>query len=867
MPLFKKIFFALFITAAGLSGVWAYFNLKNNKKPKVDALSVLPDSCLVYFSTADFFELNKKLNSQSLIVDKLKLFTDINQLCNTLRQFDSLFNSQPAIRDEINNNDLHLAVYGNGSSWLSAFNIKQLGQQEKVIEGLSSMLHAVETENNIYSFELRAKTRLYFTVNSGVVVISNTGEKIKEALKRNSPKLSEGKSFKAFSSTIEENSILSVYVNQQLYRRSEAVKKLNLPRICESGFYSGKVDIRPSELKINGYLQADSSTMISVFSDQASQDPEFIDHLPFACNFFEAYGFSNFQLIRSRLTGFEKPAEAAFWKTKNDSALFNLKDAFYSNIESHLTDFECGASRQKFVMVNVKDSAIANEHLKLLSDSVITLNNDRMYRLPGADGVSIFEPLSGCRARYALIYDMYLYFSHDRDDLQQLLFTLKGNLHIKQNASFNQYCGQNLSEQFNYLVYSIPSLDKTGRKAFFDFSTSSKADPFENFKHFSFAVRNFKNKMEFRWHLLNETETVNKEQNVLWALQLDTVCNTGAQAFVNHLTKENELLFQDEALQLYLINAKGTVLWKKKLSEKLSSRVYVVDIFKNNRYQMLFSSKNQLHLIDRNGNYLPGYPVELPAEASSPLALFDYDKTKDYRLFIACKNNRIYNYSITGKKQDGFVPVRTDDRVQLPVQYVKVGQSDYLVALDVEGRIYTFSRKGDGRIGLKNRVTANCPAFYIDATTNINSTYLIYVDDKNSLINKISFADKKEIIKMNYEVENADMTFLEGGAHTSAKIQITKLNAVIVYDINGNLLLSRQIDNDLAESILCEDESGSFFLARSKVRQELVVIDPLQSRTKLYQATALPLVSELFNDHKKYMVITNGARLSCASLN
>ena len=44
---------------------------------------------------------------------------------------------------------------------------------------------------------------------------------------------------------------------------------------------------------------------------------------------------------------------------------------------------------------------------------------------------------------------------------------------------------------------------------------------------------------------------------------------------------------------------------------------------------------NHIHLIDRNGNYVEKYPVKLRSPATNGLAVFDYDKNRDYRMFIA----------------------------------------------------------------------------------------------------------------------------------------------------------------------------------------------------------------------------------------
>jgi hypothetical protein len=365
---------------------------------------------------------------------------------------------------------------------------------------------------------------------------------------------------------------------------------------------------------------------------------------------------------------------------------------------------------------------------------------------------------------------------------------------------------------------------------------------------------------------MNEAETANKEQNVLWALKLDAPAAMQAQRFTNHTSNENELTIQDTDGNLYLINAKGTILWKKKLNEKISSKIFTVDIFKNNKYQLLFSSENYLHLIDRNGKYVQGYPVKLPNASTSELSVIDYDNDKNYRLFIACKNKMIYNYSIYGVKQDKFSPVKTDSEVNLPIQYAKVGLSDYLIAVDKEGKIYTFSRKGEGRIGLKNKTIGNCSAFFTDATNNINSTYLIYVDGKNNSIHKICFSDKKVIEKLDLSIDSAAIKFIQVDDNKATDILITKPNGICAYNLNGNLLFEKTIDSELNESDFYSNESQSFFLSFSKNKKELIIFDQIIQKTKSIKASALPMVSDLFNNNKKYLIVTDNDHIICVGI-
>jgi len=865
VSLLKKIIFGVFVAAALALGLWAYFSLKESKKPTTDALSVLPDNCLVYLNTNDFFELNKKINSQSLIADKLKLFADVNSFCATLHTFDSVFTANTTLNEMLKKSTIHFALYQQNLSWLAAFNIKRLGNQELIISELAKNLKAQKKENDIYEFSLNARNKFYFTLRSGVAFLSNAPTVINDALNNATPKLQKNKDFIAFKSTLEENSLLSIYVDHKNYSKSKAVSSLNLSLALKNGYSAGNLAIEPSQLTINGYLKPDTSEIISAFYGQDPQSPAFLNLLPNNTTAFKAFGFSSFTDLNKKMP----KANAKFWKMVSDTALFNIEEEFYKNAESYLVNFESKIPGEKYVLLKVADTTKALEHLGFMSDSLDTEDSIFIYKLKSKGlktSIKLFNSFFNAPTNYVALCNSHLFFSENKDELFRLINELKNDVTITKNESFNTYKNQNLSEDFNYLVYNSPNKNVREIKTFFNFETDHLKDPFSNFKHFSFSAVNNKNNFKFRWQLMNETEMINKEQNVLWSLALDAPASMRANGFINHTTKENELVLQDDDNTLYLINAKGTTLWKKKLNEKIRSEIFTVDIFKNNKYQLLFNTENYLHLIDRNGNYVQGYPVKLPAPASSGLSVLDYDNDKDYRLFIACKNKMIYNYSIFGVKVEKFVSVRTDDEVILPVQYAKVGLSDYLITVDKEGKIYTFSRKGEGRIGLKNKTIENCSAFYIDATNNINSTYLVYVDDKNNLVNKISFSDKKVIAKLTQDIEAASITFVNVDDNKTTDVIITKPNAILAYNLSGNILFEKTIESELIASDFYGDDSHALYFSYSNNKQELILTDQLKQKTRSIKASAQALISDLFNDKKKYLIVTDGDRLNCLAL-
>lgn len=118
--------------------------------------------------------------------------------------------------------------------------------------------------------------------------------------------------------------------------------------------------------------------------------------------------------------------------------------------------------------------------------------------------------------------------------------------------------------------------------------------------------------------------------------------------------------------------------------------------------QLLFSTENQLHIIDRNGNYVERYPVKLKSPSTTGVSVFDYEKNRDYRLFIPCKNRNIYAYDIKGDLVQGWTFQKSDKTIEIPIEHFKVNTNDYLVFAD-NYRVYILNRKGEERIRIKNQ--------------------------------------------------------------------------------------------------------------------------------------------------------------------
>jgi hypothetical protein len=287
-------------------------------------------------------------------------------------------------------------------------------------------------------------------------------------------------------------------------------------------------------------------------------------------------------------------------------------------------------------------------------------------------------------------------------------------------------------------------------------------------------------------------DEIREESVTEWETLLDTVAAIKPFFFTNHLTGAREIFIQDMKNNAYLVNAAGRVLWKVPLKERISSAIYLIDYFRNGKYQLLFSGKNFLHLLDRNGNYVERYPVRLRSPATNPLALFDYDNNRNYRLLIAGEDRMIYAYDKSGSVVKGWKPFRTGGTVSSEIAWFRVSGKDYLVISD-ESAVYFLDRTGNKRLTLKEPVTkARGSAMRLTSGTSPSvvcsgpdgTVQHIYFDGRVEKFSKRKFSTDHSFDIFDVDSDGfAEYIFIDKGI-------------LYLYDHNRSEMFSRQFGSD-----------------------------------------------------------------------
>ena len=218
----------------------------------------------------------------------------------------------------------------------------------------------------------------------------------------------------------------------------------------------------------------------------------------------------------------------------------------------------------------------------------------------------------------------------------------------------------------------------------------------------------------------------NKEfQNpTAWNTNLNTGTNYKPQLVLNHYTDEFEVLCQDIKNQIYLINKKGDILWNKHIGSTILGDVHQIDAYKNSKLQYLFNTKDSIYLIDRNGDEVSPFPIASSHIMSIPLAVFDYDNNRNYRILVAMSNTlKMYNQK--GKIITGWEFKKTESKILYTPEHYQVFNKDYIIISEENGQTHLLNRKGQARTFLKSKIYRSKNPISLIQGTSISNSKLI----------------------------------------------------------------------------------------------------------------------------------------------
>lgn len=722
----KRVVIISLAALVSVVAILGYFFYQGRRTLITDPYKAIPPDVCIVVETVDIQNLFNSVVTEKGLFSELKNIKEFEQFYFKLKSFTEQLN-RPGYKKFFQGGKSLIALFpsenGRLIPLLSLSVPSEMGRRQMkealLISGVKGIAEKQVGGRRLFEIPFAYETKgdtLFLDINSGLIVCSTSMDIIRKSLMQKTlgTDIRETPGFTKVlvSSGKNEDKLFVVFRNLNgVIRRifspeasSEADRIADMGETAGGDFY-----ITGEGFAYSGYIESkDTAGKLNDFKRVAPGEFHTFRVLPSAVAMFESRMTD--RKVISRSTGTENAGPAAELASR-------LKPFMGDEVTKACIDIRNNPAGDNSIIVFELSNRVQceNEFLESLKKqvSVHYFQPDEQTKIPvyqtTVTGLaSALNPEVAYRFSdsFYTFFDNYMIAGNSFTTLSRFLYDNILNKTLANDQQYREF-EKSLQSRAGYLFYCVPPrladyLEGYLSKGIIEGIRLNKTS-LDKIQSVGFQLASI-NQMLYSNLSVRYREEAIEESTAEWETLLDTTAAIKPFFFTNHLTGAKEVFIQDLRNNAYLINSAGRVLWKVPLKERITGSVYMIDYYRNGKYQLLFSGRNYLHLLDRNGNYVERYPVKLRSPAANSLSVFDYDNNRNYRLVIAGEDKLIYSYEKNGSVVKGRKPPRTAGTVSSEIVYYRVSGKDFIIASD-ESSLYLLDRFGNTRLKLRDAVT------------------------------------------------------------------------------------------------------------------------------------------------------------------
>lgn len=860
------------IAVVGIAILITLLFIKPQEKT-IKAIDAIPGSPALIIETNNFQNFYLNLTEENFIYQEVKKILKINSSNSIIHCLDSLTNF--SLLSELKTNkiiftldkqidDLSQTIYieldeqikSHSFSTKLKNDLKQYGElRERDYKGVS-----------ITNYQLKNSSKLFFSVCNHLLILSNSAvlvEKSIEQAQGNNSIVKRDKSFEQVYESAGKNELANVYINPKQFESifthnfSENVADNLVNFRNYADWIELDLNLDTEKILFNGFVQnVDSLASFSqIFYSQQVCSMNCREIIPDNSCYYTILAFNNKENYSEKLNSYLKQVGNI---EKREEKINFIKDtykidlnSFYNLIENEVclsaTINDKNSSVNFYTILSLKShtsgvlelenilksSKIEAELKTLKTDIKIDENiNIECYKFPFSNLPELlFGPIfENASSNYVCFVKNYMVFAESKEALINFANTAMLNRTMSTNIEHNKFLDNFSSNSLLFTYFSfLEGYSLIGNY----FNTELEKLVKDNIKsiqklgYIAYQL-NIAGERLYNNLVLQYGSEISEKPQTLWESRLDNPVKSKPYLVINHNDNNKEILVQDENNILYLLNNNGREIWKINIDESIIGKIYQIDLHKNNKLQYLFLTTSKIHLIDRLGNYVNKYPINLRSNATAPLSVFDYENNKNYRILIPCEDKKVYLYDADGNIVKGWEFTNTENLVKNEACYFKIGKEEYIIFHD-DYRLYAISRKGGTKITFLSKFKfSESNKIYLDVQKA--STRFVTSDD-NGIIRYFSTNGNQDSLYIKdfgknhyFLVEdldydgNSDYLFAD-----SNKLEAYNCNKKLLFSLNfeDKILFEPNIykfaSNQIKIGVVCKEkiyllnEDGSYF--------------------------------------------------------
>ena len=813
---YSILFFILLLIGFVSYNIFVKFgeNVKFHEKP----VDYFPENPGFFMVVEDFSKTLDHFSSSSMIWSSIADDTINNKIVKFKQKLNEV------VDDSICNK-----LFLEGNTFFAFYNCN--GKNEWLI-----VKNIFSKEGDIYpdsSVKRDLFNSFYLLNNSPFLAISSNDSLLQEFNSNYRLKNKAGKSLKENMSFSSKTTKISCLLN------ISQLKRMNV-KLFETSFIKEYIDL----LKTKNWIQFDINYNPKEIEIIGISDEENEIKLP-APNYFSFSELlpDNIEFLSKKMVSFQIDTMA-----QENISLQTLSFKFMDNIQNKKNEI--------LIIENPVDSGFYSSFLsKILLDSMAKNMSYSNYRMINRMFLKDYFNDYSFNNKYAFSGDYCLIISsiESKKELDYMLAHKsqkkidKAILDINNNKEYDQ--AQSL--------YVYQSKKEINEKLYKSNLNSFLPAFFNSISGISWSINNFSNRVHHGISI-KKSESKKSEKNILWKLKLPTI-SWGPYTLKNHRTGTKDIVVLDTLNTFYLIGANGKIKWSKSLSSPIIGKIKQIDAYKNNKYQMIFNTQKEVHILDVLGNEIDDFPIKLPYNANNEIAVFDYDNNNDYRFILAAKNGVIYNYNLFGERVEGWKYPKLKGEITHPLTHFAINGKDYIFSLKNNGKLSLLNRKGEVRYSINNTISSNQSSnFYINKSFTIDSSSLIFEDTLGG-ISEFKFSG---FLKRLYTANNNEISLNYNSASDEVSYYSKTKNNLKISDLSGQ---TYEFSIPYVYEILRHNAPKNYTILLNKAISELQLIDAkYRLHPTLFRGSSLYCLDDINNDKYKEMItVVNETVLVC----
>lgn len=572
-------------------------------------------------------------------------------------------------------NEVLLACENVGDTTLQYSMVTRLHKDLFVPDSIPGIeIDTIRSGKNTIQRVMQNDKETYLGIRDSVFMLSNSLSRVENMLDSDFESESD---FQSVSGMDSESEMGAYFENQPVFLSDSTA--LNF-----ASWTYAELQVLPDALLSTGIVKAKDSSrqLLNVFKGLAPQATGIPKIIPIDAN--SAYGFTynDLELIQQQLKEFD--------------TLKTMTLAWNPILETINEVGQIELITGKAIVLKSIDQGLTLEAILPFLDTGRQFRGVDVYRLsasaPELNGLSpLIVPN---QMRWVFQQDEFFILTNNTESYEKIITSYMNGSTVQKSSSY-EAVEEKLSEFASLYFIQLKGWIKAPISEYFQL-------PQGDFPDYPLGVLRFTYDRDFSHvsAMLKESSGSISAPGIVqekYSVQLDAQLLNEPRFFSNHRTNGKDMVVQDIENKIYLISAGGKVLWKKRLEGHVLGEIQEVDLLRNGKKQLAFVTKNTLHVIDRNGNNVAPFPKKFKDDITQPLALFDYDRNRNYR-FVVVQGKDVYMYDSKAQIVEGFKYKGTSSPIVMPPQHIRISGKDYLLFAEENGNLNIRSRVGKERI-------------------------------------------------------------------------------------------------------------------------------------------------------------------------